>query len=233
MNKKHLLILVLILIIAIAIVTSVTVISENHNKNKELIADGKSIEEAEEDDDTGDYTLKIDEVFPVIGSGNYVIGTIKQGTIDLLDEATLIGKDYTKQATITGIQKVGEIPEKFSKGDKIIIALEHNYSVYFDEFDTISNDNFTMSYEYDFENTFSLNKEKEHYETYITGTFESGDIKLNDTLTLPDGTNATITDIRIFSDSINHAEAGDKVKILLRGINKEDLAPGYKIQINN
>lgn len=230
MNKKHILIIALILIIVAAIIASVTVVVINHNNNQKLVGDEKSVEEAE--DDTGDYTLKVDEVFPVVGQGTYVIGTIKKGNIDLLDDATLIGKDFTKQTTITGIQKVGEIPKKFNKGDKVIIALEYKYSIYFDEIDGFSNDNFSVSYEYDFNTKFSLNKETEHYITYVTVTYESGDIKLNDTLKLPDGTDATIADIRIFGDSEYHAEEGEKVKILLRGIAKEDVAPGYKIQIN-
>ena len=66
--------------------------------------------------------------------------------------------------------------------------------------------------------------------TVITGRVSSGTIRVGDDVTiLPNGISTTITGIEQFRKSLDYAEAGDNVGLLLRGVSREDVQRGNKL----
>jgi len=65
--------------------------------------------------------------------------------------------------------------------------------------------------------------------TVVTGRVERGTCKLNDTLEIVGirpTRSAVVTGLEMFRKSLDYAEAGDNVGVLLRGVNREDVVRG-------
>ena len=66
--------------------------------------------------------------------------------------------------------------------------------------------------------------------TVITGRVSSGTVRVGDNVTiLTSGINTTVTGIEMFRKSLDYAEAGDNVGILLRGVSRDDVQRGNKL----
>lgn len=84
----------------------------------------------------------------------------------------------------------------------------------------------TGSFELTVEDVFSITGRG----TVITGRVSSGTIRVGDDVTiLPNGISTTITGIEQFRKSLDYAEAGDNVGLLLRGVSREDVQRGNKL----
>lgn len=66
--------------------------------------------------------------------------------------------------------------------------------------------------------------------TVVTGKIASGSIKVGeDVIILPSSINTTVMGIEMFRKSLDYAQAGDNVGILLRGVTREDIQRGNKL----
>lgn len=66
--------------------------------------------------------------------------------------------------------------------------------------------------------------------TVVTGRVISGSIRVGENVTiLPSGMSTTVTGIEQFRKSLDYAQAGDNVGVLLRGVSREDVQRGNKL----
>ena len=82
------------------------------------------------------------------------------------------------------------------------------------------------SFELTIEDVFSITGRG----TVVTGRVTNGTIKVGDNVTiLPSGMGTTVTGIEMFRKSLDYAQAGDNVGILLRGVSRDDVQRGNKL----
>lgn len=66
--------------------------------------------------------------------------------------------------------------------------------------------------------------------TVVTGRVDSGTIRVgDDVIILPSGKNTSVIGIEMFRKSLDYAQTGDNVGILLRGVTKDDIQSGNKL----
>ena len=66
--------------------------------------------------------------------------------------------------------------------------------------------------------------------TVITGRVISGSVRVGDNVTiLPSGISSTVTGIEQFRKTLDFAQAGDNVGMLLRGVAREDIQKGNRL----
>ena len=65
--------------------------------------------------------------------------------------------------------------------------------------------------------------------TVVTGQVSRGTIQINDTVMLSNGKKVTITGIEMFRKTLDYAQEGDNVGLLLNGIDKNEVSRGMVI----
>lgn len=197
------------------------------------IEDAENADEIEEIvyDKTGPFLMTVDSAHSVVGWGTIAVGTIERGQLDLCTELNLVDDDAVVTTTITGMFTGNVSLDAAEEGDHICVKLAHASRTDVYEGETITNDSFSMAVE----DVFSIKEAENDYSVYAIGVIESGQMKVGDDAEIveegDDYTRKTkIEGIQTYCESITHAEAGEKVVLLLRGVSIDQAHEGQTLE---